>query len=103
MENYTTIYKILTLEEWSEFETIGEFRGTSLDVKDGYIHMSKNMDQVNRVKNKYYKDTKIVLVHIDPLLLPASDFRYELISNGDTYPHLYNTLLTKYIIKYELL
>jgi uncharacterized protein (DUF952 family) len=102
-DNYIIIFKILTQEEWSEFKNIGEFKGTNLDIRDGYIHMSKNMEQVNRIKNKYYKDSQVILLHINSLLLPFDNFKYDSISNGDTYPHLYNVLKMNYVIKYELI
>lgn len=98
-ENYPIIYKILTCDECDQFQNTGYFEGTQLDVRDGYIHMSKNIEQVNRVKNKYYKDTQVVLVHIDSSKIP--DLKYEEISNGDTYPHLYGVLKVDYVTKYE--
>lgn len=96
---YPIIYKILTCAEWTILQNTKKFQGTQLDIRDGYIHMSKNMEQVNRVKNKYYKDTQIVLVHIDSSKIP--NLKYEEISNGDTYPHLYEILKEEYVIKYE--
>lgn len=98
IKNYSIIYKILTCNEWNLFQTSRKFQGTQLDIRDGYIHMSKNMDQVNRVKNKYYKNTSIVLVHINGTI---PDLKYEEISNGDTYPHLYGVLEMDYVIKHE--
>lgn len=101
MENYSTIYKILTQDEFKQFKKEQIFKGTLLDLKDGYIHMSKNIEQVNRVKNKYYKDSQVILLHINANMIP--NLVYEKISNGDTYPHLYEELLFDYIVFYELI
>lgn len=85
-----TIYKILTPGELKIFNETSEFAGTPLDIRDGYIHMSQNMAQVERVKNKYYKDQKVYLLHINVNTL--ENLKYETISNGDIYPHLYGIL-----------
>jgi hypothetical protein len=36
----TTIYKILTIDQWTSFQESGVFAGNPLDVDDGYVHMS---------------------------------------------------------------
>jgi uncharacterized protein (DUF952 family) len=60
--------------------------------------MSKNIDQVNRVKNKYHKDASIVLVHIDGTKIP--NLKYEENSNGYTHPHLYEELNIDHVIEH---
>jgi len=96
MEN-TIVYKIFTIDEYNNFEQTKIFSGTNLDLKDGYIHMSKNMDQVNRVIDKYYKNIPIVLAELN--LNSMKNVKFEQISNGDTYPHLYDILKFSYLIK----
>ena len=36
----TLIYKILGAAEWRAAETAGVFRGSGVDLSDGYIHFS---------------------------------------------------------------
>ena len=36
----TTIYKISDTAQWAEAERAGEFRGSGIDLADGYIHFS---------------------------------------------------------------
>lgn len=100
--NQNIIYKILLKPEWEKFQQTKEFIGTELDIKDGYIHMSSTKEQMERVKNKYYKDVKVYLLKIDSDKLSQSNkFKYEPISNGDLYPHYYDKLLISHVISAE--
>lgn len=92
----SVIYKILTEKELNIFKISGEFNGTLLDIKDGYIHMSSTEEQVKRVKNKYYQNEKVYLLEIDASKL--DNLKYEKISNGDIYPHQYGKLLLEDVI-----
>lgn len=84
-------YKLLTSEELQLFQETGQFAGTPLDIKDGYIHMSSNAEQYNRVLKKYYAGVSPVhLVHIR--LSQLENLKFEKISNGDIYPHQYGNL-----------
>ena len=86
------VFKLLTDDELNSFRATGEFAGTALDLRDGYIHMSSDMAQVNRVLGKYYRGVSPVhLLHIRTETLDA--LRYEPIANGDVYPHQYGRLV----------
>ena len=90
------IYKILLKNEWEQFQETKEFAGTSLDLKDKYIHMSSTKEQMERVKQKYYKDVEVYLLQINANKL--DNLKYEPISNGDLYPHQYGKLLLEHVI-----
>ena len=51
--NFDFVYKICTKSEWSEAKQNNIFKGTALDLKDGYIHFS-DKDQVKQTLNKFY-------------------------------------------------
>ena len=55
--NFDFVYKICTKSEWSEAKQNNVFKGTALDLKDGYIHFS-DKDQVKQTLNK------LSLIHI---------------------------------------
>ena len=94
------VYKILEKNEWENFFKDKKFSGTSLDLKDGYIHMSSTQAQMERIKEKYYKDKKALLLHINlDKLMETNKLKYEPISNGDLYPHLYDDLLIDQVEK----
>lgn len=83
-------YKILTLPEADSFLADGSTRGSPLDIKDGYIHMCSTHSQVERVLNKYYSGTDVRIATIS--LEGLENVKFEPISNGDLYPHLYGVL-----------
>lgn len=97
MFEYTVFYKILLPEEWNQFQITKEFKGTDGDLKDGYIHMCKNEEQLLRIINKYFNNKDHVVIKLDPLKMPNVIF--EPISNGDLYPHLYEPLKISYILE----
>ena len=87
------VYKILEENEWTNFFKEKKFLGTNLDLKDGYIHMSSTQEQIERIREKYYKDKTALLLHINlNKLIETNKLKYEPISNGDLYPHLYDHL-----------
>ncbi len=94
------IYKILTQDEWAEFQKTGVFEGADIDKQDGFIHTSteKQWPDVRRKFFSNYKD--VVLVELDTHKL-APHIRWEKNYPGATeaYPHLYNTKLTMEMVK----
>ena len=49
----TTIYKILSRTEWRDAQSKGEFRGSAVDLQDGYIHFS-TAAQVRETAAKHF-------------------------------------------------
>ena len=95
-----SVYKIVTEKELNVLKTTTKFDGTELDIRDGFIHMSKNMEQVTYVINKYYKNIDdIYLLHIDPINL--ENLKFEESKSGDIFPHLYCALNINNVIKIE--
>ena len=97
----TTIYKILTTEEWADFQHSGVFRGNPLDQQDGYIHMSYQ-EQVKKTVQKFFcgRESEIRLVHVDTTLLHQGALRPE--SNkpgGDVYPHIYGSIPIQAVLR----
>jgi uncharacterized protein (DUF952 family) len=90
------IYKLLLVNEWAKFQNEKVLFGTELDLKDGFIHFSATEAQIKRVKQIYFKDVEVYLLEIDSSKL--ENLKYEAISNGDVYPHLYGTLLLENVI-----
>jgi uncharacterized protein (DUF952 family) len=85
------IYKIIGAAEWHEFRASGEFRGSTVDLKDGFIHFSY-ADQLEETARRHFSgQTGLVLLAIAPArLLPA--LRNEVSRGGELFPHLYGTL-----------
>src|SRR4051812_2064046 len=81
------IYKILTPEEWNVLDESREFKGSPVDLKDGYIHLSY-LEQIKDTISKHFKGhTYLFVVEFDA---KNYDTRVE---NG--FPHIYGSALKK--------
>ena len=97
------IYKLMTAEEYELFKTTGTFTGNELDKRDGFIHMSQNLDQVARVRGKFYPQyTSLYKVSIS--LERLQNVRFEKSkSSEDIYPHEYGVLNYDCVIDAEII
>lgn len=98
----STIYKILTTEQWHAFQQAEIFAGTPLDQDDGYIHMSYQA-QVAQTHKKFFGGSKdVVLVHVDSTLIDPVTLVPETNRGGTAvYPHIYGTIPLAAVIKTE--
>jgi uncharacterized protein (DUF952 family) len=86
-----TIYKILPVSLWAEATASGTFRGSALDLQDGYIHFS-TAAQVRETAAKHFAgvpDLVLVAVPVDVL---GTALEWESSRGGDLFPHLYAPL-----------
>lgn len=87
----STVFKLTTLDEWSDAIVEGAFAGSSDDHRDGFIHLSA-FHQLEGTAGKYF-------VGIEGLCLIAfaaadlgNQLRWEPSRGGDKFPHYYATL-----------
>lgn len=86
-----TAFKILTADQWAEFERDGVFNGAPVDLIDGYIHMS-TAAQLDETLAKHF-DGISGLVIAEIALAPLGDaVRWEISRGGAHFPHLYADL-----------
>lgn len=86
------IFKICTQHEWQEAVRDGFYRGSELDLKDGFIHLS-TLEQVKETAQLYFKGIDhLVLVAVDPSGL---EIKYEESRHGQMFPHLFSDLPVK--------
>jgi uncharacterized protein (DUF952 family) len=83
-----TAFKILTAEQWAQFEEAGVFLGAPVDLVDGYIHLS-TADQLEETLSKHFVgQTGLVVAEVD-----LADFgdalKWEVSRGGALFPHLY--------------
>ncbi len=91
-----TIYKILPQALWSEAAAAGSFRGSPLDLADGYIHFS-TAAQVRETAAKHFAGVAdLVLVAVDADLLGTA-LEWEASRGGALFPHLYAPLAVKLV------
>jgi uncharacterized protein (DUF952 family) len=87
----TTIYKICRIAEWEDAVRASAFRGSPVDLRDGYIHFS-TAEQVAETAAKHFAgQADLVLVAVDADTLGA-ELKWEPSRGGALFPHLYAAL-----------
>jgi uncharacterized protein (DUF952 family) len=87
----TTIYKICDAAEWAEAEGAGEFRGSAVDVADGYIHLSTASQVAETAAKHFARRPGLVVVAV--AAEGVSGFlKWEPSRGGALFPHLYGAL-----------
>ncbi|AYJ85596.1 DUF952 domain-containing protein [Sphingomonas paeninsulae] len=84
-------YKILTADQWQQFQTDGVFAGAPVDLADGYIHMS-TADQLDETLGRHFLgQSELVIASID--LDALGDLvKWEVSRGGALFPHYYGVL-----------
>lgn len=85
------IYKLLGIDEWAAATAAGEFRGSAVDLADGYIHFSTAEQVVETATRHFAGKRGLTLLAIDTDRLGA-DLRWEPSRGGALFPHLYASL-----------
>lgn len=86
------IYKICPAAEWYAAAAAGAYRGSVVDLRDGFIHFSTSAQLVETLRRHFTGQRDLVLVAVDPDDL-GSRLRWEPSRGGDLFPHLYGELL----------
>jgi uncharacterized protein (DUF952 family) len=85
------IYKICPASAWREAERQGVFRGSPIDLRDGFIHFS-TASQVNETARKHFAgQAGLFLIAVDADAL-GDALRWERSRNDELFPHLYGEL-----------
>jgi uncharacterized protein (DUF952 family) len=86
-----TIYKICERAQWRAAEAAGQYLGSGVDKRDGFIHFS-TAAQVSETASKHFAKAKdLILVAVDAGALGAQ-LRWEHSRGGALFPHLYAAL-----------
>jgi uncharacterized protein (DUF952 family) len=85
------IYKICTRAEWEAAVSQGAYRGSPVDLRDGFIHFSQEHQVAETLSRHFAGQRDLVRVSIDPAALGPS-LRYEPSRGGELFPHLYGPL-----------
>jgi uncharacterized protein (DUF952 family) len=86
-----TIYKICEQAAWRAAEEAGFYRGSALDMRDGFIHFSIAAQVAETAAKHFAKQTNLMLVAVDGDTLGAA-LKWEPSRGGDLFPHLYGAL-----------
>jgi uncharacterized protein (DUF952 family) len=87
----TTIFKICEREAWRAAEAAGAFRGSDVDMRDGFIHFSTAAQVAETAAKHFAGQHGLVLVAVDGEVLGPA-LKWERSRGNDLFPHLYAAL-----------
>jgi uncharacterized protein (DUF952 family) len=90
------IYKICDRKEWEAALAGGEFAGSAVDRRDGYIHFSTAHQLRETARRHFAGRHGLVLLGVATEAL-GPDLRWEKSRDGDLFPHLYAPLATMHV------
>lgn len=85
------VYKILRASEWATAEAVGSFKGSAVDVEDGFIHFSTSAQVQETARRHFSGQSDLVLIAFDAARL-GPRLWWEPSRGGELFPHLYATL-----------
>ncbi len=86
-----TIYKICERTAWQEAERAWLYRGSAVDLHDGFIHFSAAAQVAETAAKHFAGQTDLILVAVnDEALGPL--LKWETSRGGALFPHLYGAL-----------
>ena len=98
------IYKVFTEEENKLFIAKGYTKGSLVDIKDGFIHLSEK-DQLFETINRHFNHLKTIYVYSFFMESLDSNLKWEISRNGEYFPHYYGVLSLKdmiYFVKIKI-
>ena len=96
----STVYKILPASLWQAAKRNGVFRGSPVDMQDGFIHFS-SAEQVAETAAKHFAaERDLVLLFVDAARL-GGRLKWEPSRGGALFPHLYGELELAAVIRVE--
>ena len=97
-----TAFKILTADQWAQFQRDGSFLGAPIDMADGYIHMSTAGQTGETLLKHFAGQLGLVIAEID-LSKFGPALRWEVSRGGALFPHLYAPLPLSAVVAVERL
>ena len=84
-------YKIEKTSVWQEAQEAGTYRGSSLDLKDGFIHLSTAEQARETARLHFAGQTDLILVAM-PESAVQTDLKWEASRGGQLFPHVFGNL-----------
>jgi uncharacterized protein (DUF952 family) len=85
------LFKICPAPLWRAAERDGTFRGSAVDLRDGFIHFSTAAQLAETAARHFAGASDLVLVQVDAGRL-GDRVKWEPSRGGDLFPHLYGAL-----------
>lgn len=87
----STAFKVLTQQQWADFERERVFRGAPVDLADGYIHLSTAEQLEGTIARHFAGQSCLMIAEVD-LVQFGDAIRWEESRGGVLFPHLYAEL-----------
>ena len=95
-----TVYKICPASHWRVAERDGIFRGSEVDLRDGFIHFS-SAEQVAETAAKHFAGARdLMLLRVNAASL-GELLKWEPSRGGALFPHLYGDLDLKAVTQVD--
>ena len=91
------IYKILRADEWADLQAQGQTSGAPVDVADGYIHFSTDI-QARETAAKHFAgegDLMIAAFETDRM---ADALKWDESRGGALFPHYYGSMTLDHVV-----
>jgi uncharacterized protein (DUF952 family) len=85
------VYKIMSAAELQQMQRDGAFRGSPVDIADGYIHLSCG-SQLAATLDKHFSGVDGLMLAAVDLSLLGDAVRWEQARGGQLFPHIYGLL-----------
>jgi uncharacterized protein (DUF952 family) len=86
-----TIYKICEQGSWLAAEAAGQYRGSTIDERDSFIHFSTAAQLAETAARHFAGQSQLILVAVDADAL-GRQLKWEPSRAGELFPHLYGAL-----------
>jgi uncharacterized protein (DUF952 family) len=97
-----TVYKICPAALWRKAQSAGVFRGSEVDLRDGFIHFSTAAQAVETAAKHFAGQNDLLLLHVDTAKL-GDGLKWEPSRGGALFPHLYRDLPLTAVTKVDSL
>lgn len=92
------IYKILPRAMWAQASKDRIFRGSDVDLRDGFIHFSTAAQAVETAAKHFAGQADLILLYVDTASLDGA-LKWEPSRGGALFPHLYGDLTLDAVTK----
>tara|TARA_B100000073_G_C23526409_1_gene490193 strand:+ start:300 stop:665 length:366 start_codon:yes stop_codon:yes gene_type:complete len=93
--NSNFVFKILEHKEW--FNKEEEYKGSLIDLKDGFIHLSTNNQIYETCKKHFFGKENLIVIYFKIKDL-ENNLKWEKSRNDDLFPHYYGKIKKKLMI-----
>lgn len=94
-------YKVLTGQQFAQWQADGSFAGAPVDLADGYIHLSA-ADQLEATLDKHFAGQSGLVIAAIDLALLGDTVRWEPSRGGALFPHVYGALPIAALVSHEV-